>query len=59
MFYINRDKLRQVLFDYASAWAAGAEPAGPSYWPGEIASKTANSPCPNACGAGFAISLMA
>ncbi len=26
MFYINRDELRQVLFDYASAWAVGAEP---------------------------------
>ena len=37
MFYINRDELRQVLFDYASAWAVGVEPVGPSYWPGEIA----------------------
>jgi pyruvate,water dikinase len=37
MFYINRDELRQVLFDYASAWAVGAEPVGPSYWPAEIA----------------------
>lgn len=37
MFYINRDELRQVLFDHASAWAVGVEPVGPSYWPGEIA----------------------
>jgi pyruvate, water dikinase len=37
MFYINRDELRQVLFDYSSAWAVGAEPVGPSYWPEEIA----------------------
>ena len=37
MFYINRDELRQVLFDYASAWAVGTEPVGPSCWPREIA----------------------
>ena len=37
MFYISRDELRQVLFDYASAWAVGVKPVGPSYWPAEIA----------------------
>ncbi|MBV8138168.1 MAG: hypothetical protein JO121_21450 [Deltaproteobacteria bacterium] len=26
MFYISRDELRQVLFDYASAWAVGVQP---------------------------------
>jgi pyruvate, water dikinase len=36
IFYLNRDELRQVLFDYASAWAVGVEPVGPSYWPEEI-----------------------
>jgi pyruvate,water dikinase len=39
IFYLNRNELRQVLFDYASAWAVGVEPVGLSYWPEEIESR--------------------
>ena len=37
ILYIDRNRVREVLFDYASAWAVGTEPIGPSYWPTEIA----------------------
>ena len=37
ILYIDRNRVREVLFDYASAWAVGTEPIGPSYWPAEIA----------------------
>ncbi len=36
IFYVRRDELQQVLFDYGSGWGVGADSAGPSYWPGEI-----------------------
>lgn len=29
MFYLNRNEVRDVLFDYANAWAAGVAPLGP------------------------------
>ena len=40
ILYIDRNRVREVLFDYASAWAVGTEPIGPSYWPAEIARRT-------------------
>ncbi|WP_292710930.1 PEP-utilizing enzyme [Microbacterium sp. 67-17] len=36
ILYLSRDEVRPVLFDYASAWAVGTEPIGPTYWPKEI-----------------------
>jgi pyruvate, water dikinase len=37
ILYIDRNRVREVLFDYANAWAVGVEPIGPKYWPAEIA----------------------
>ncbi len=37
IFYLRRDELQQVIFDYANGWAVGVEPMGPYHWPGEIA----------------------
>jgi pyruvate,water dikinase len=36
MFYLTRQEVRDVLFDYGNAWATGGEWIGPSYWPKEI-----------------------
>jgi pyruvate, water dikinase len=36
MFYLTRDEVRAALFDYASGWAIGVEPAGPGHWPPEV-----------------------
>ena len=36
MFYLSRQEVRDVLFDYGNAWATGGEWIGPSYWPQEI-----------------------
>jgi pyruvate,water dikinase len=36
MFYLTRNEVRDVLFDYGNAWATGGEWIGPSYWPQEI-----------------------
>lgn len=37
IFYVRRDELQQVIFDYGNGWAIGVEPMGPYYWPEEIA----------------------
>jgi pyruvate, water dikinase len=37
MFYLRRDELQQVLFDYSNGWAVGVDPIGPWHWPAEIA----------------------
>jgi pyruvate,water dikinase len=37
IFYIRRDELQQVIFDYGNGWGVGVEPMGPYYWPAEIA----------------------
>jgi pyruvate, water dikinase len=37
IFYVRRDELTQVIFDYGNGWAVGVEPMGPYYWPAEIA----------------------
>jgi len=36
MFYLRRDEVREVLFDYVNGWMVGAPAIGPSYWPAEI-----------------------
>ena len=36
IFYVRRDELHQVIYDYGSAWAVGTEAIGPGYWPPEI-----------------------
>ena len=37
IFYVRRDELQQVIFDYGNGWGIGVEPMGPHYWPAEIA----------------------
>jgi pyruvate, water dikinase len=37
IFYVRRDELQQVIFDYGNGWGIGVEPMGPYYWPAEIA----------------------
>ncbi len=36
LFYLRRDELQQVLFDYGNGWAVGADSIGPWHWPAEI-----------------------
>ena len=36
IWFLKRDEIKQALWDYASAWATGIKPRGPSYWPKEI-----------------------
>ena len=36
MFYLNRNEVRDVIFDYGNAWATGGDWAGPTHWPQEI-----------------------
>ena len=36
ILYIDRNQVREVMFDYANAWGVGTEPIGPTYWPKEI-----------------------
>ncbi len=37
VWFMKRDEIKQALWDYATAWATGVRPRGPSYWPKEIA----------------------
>jgi pyruvate,water dikinase len=37
IFYVRRDELQQVIFDYGNGWGVGVEPMGPYHWPAEIA----------------------
>ncbi len=37
IFYVRRDELQQVIFDYGNGWGVGVQPMGPFYWPAEIA----------------------
>jgi pyruvate,water dikinase len=39
MFYLSRNELRDVLFDYAMAWAAGVDPVGPKVLGEKIAAR--------------------
>ena len=36
MFFLTRQEVRDVLFDYGNAWATGGDWIGPSYWPQRI-----------------------
>ncbi|MER6109628.1 PEP-utilizing enzyme [Streptomyces hirsutus] len=36
MLYLNRNEVRDAIFDLVTGWAVGAEPTGPHYWPTEI-----------------------
>jgi pyruvate,water dikinase len=36
MFYLNRNEVRDALFDYCSAWAVGVDAVGSRYWPQRI-----------------------
>jgi pyruvate,water dikinase len=36
IFYVRRDELQQVLYDYGNGWAVGADSIGPGYWPAEV-----------------------
>jgi pyruvate, water dikinase len=36
MLYLNRNEVRDAIFDYVTGWAVGAEATGPHYWPTEI-----------------------
>ena len=37
IFFVRREEVDTLLFDLYSAWAVGAEPAGPHHWPPIIA----------------------
>ena len=37
MFYLKRNEISEVLFDYSNAWAVGVTPIGPHYLPELIA----------------------
>lgn len=37
MFYLDRNEVRQAIFDYCNAWGTGGSTIGPTYWPKEIA----------------------
>lgn len=41
MFYLTRQEVRDVLFDYGNAWATGGDWIGPSYWPQRIEDRRA------------------
>ncbi|MBA2287997.1 MAG: hypothetical protein H0W02_21185 [Ktedonobacteraceae bacterium] len=36
LFYLRREELEQVLFDYGNGWAIGVDSLGPWHWPAEI-----------------------
>lgn len=36
MLYLNRNEVRDAIFDLVTGWAVGAEATGPHYWPAEI-----------------------
>ena len=39
IYFVRREEMDTLLFDLYSAWAVGAEPAGPHYWPSKIADR--------------------
>jgi pyruvate,water dikinase len=36
IFYLDRQEVRDALFDYGNAWAVGTDAIGPIHWPPEI-----------------------
>lgn len=41
MFYLNRNEVRDVLWDYCSSWAIGTQNVGSAVWPGEVVRRRA------------------
>ena len=41
MFYLDRNEVRDALFDLGMGWGVGAPTTGPTYWPAEIARRKA------------------
>jgi pyruvate,water dikinase len=39
IFFLHRYELYSALFDVLAAWATGATPRGPAYWPQEVAER--------------------
>jgi pyruvate,water dikinase len=39
IFYLNRQEVRDALFDYGNAWGVGTSPIGRHFWPAEIESR--------------------
>ncbi len=39
LFYLNRNEVRDVLWDYCSSWAIGTQNVGSAVWPDEIAKR--------------------
>jgi len=41
MFYLNRNEVRDVLWDYGASWAIGTPNVGSAIWPAEVARRRA------------------
>ncbi len=41
MFYLNRNEVRDVLWDYGASWAIGTQNVGSAIWPAEVARRRA------------------
>lgn len=41
LFFLDRNQLREALWDLAQSWAIGTAPAGPEHWPRQIAHRRA------------------
>ena len=41
MFYLNRNEVRDVLWDYGASWAIGTPNVGSAVWPAEVARRRA------------------
>ena len=41
MFYLNRNEVRDVLWDYCASWAIGTRNVGSAIWPAEVARRRA------------------
>ena len=41
MFFLNRNEVRDAIFDLGMGWAVGVPSTGPTYWPAEIARRKA------------------
>ena len=41
MFFLNRNEVRDAIFDLGMGWGVGVPSTGPSYWPAEIARRKA------------------
>ncbi|MBF4767773.1 hypothetical protein ISU10_08340 [Nocardioides agariphilus] len=41
VYFVRREEMDNLLFDLYSAWAVGASPAGPHYWPNKVTKRRA------------------